>query len=70
MQAAKLVGAVALFEYLMSVPAVKVRPLVGLPCAKLGELAVPTASWLGRVSTSQTELLSVAVGPVLATMNE
>jgi hypothetical protein len=69
-QPEKVVGAVAAFEYLMSVLAVNVRPLLGLPCVKVGVAAVPTSIWLGSESISSTELLSTAVVPVFNTRIE
>ncbi len=62
---AYVVGAVVPFENAMSVLAVNVNPLVGDPCVNVGDAAVPTDNWLGRVSMISTVLESTADGPEL-----
>lgn len=64
MQLAKLVGAVALFEKRISLLGVKVRPLEGVPCTKVGDAAVPTRICAGKTSTMKRLLLSTVLGPV------
>lgn len=67
MQAAKLVGAELVFAYLMSVLALNVRLLLGLPCTNVGAEDVPTVICGGRASTIKTLLESTALGPVFST---